>query len=68
MSVPSDQSGLREGFEHIDHYNLLLERTDYGIFRRWANENRYGDSAYAFRKLLRLAGLLNAASDDQEGR
>jgi hypothetical protein len=41
----------------IREAHLLLDINDENAFRRWAIENKYGDSAYAFRRLLEKAGV-----------
>jgi hypothetical protein len=41
----------------------LIDHDDENIFRRWAMDNRYGDSAYAFRRLLELAELRKRSDD-----
>lgn len=51
-----------EQFTRIEATSLLIDVDDELTFRRWAISHRYGDSAYAFRKLLRKAGLLPVQS------
>jgi hypothetical protein len=46
----------REEWNHRE-IRLLLDLDDYNAFRRFAFDNKYGDSAYAFRRLLERAGV-----------
>jgi hypothetical protein len=50
---------------NIRETHWLIDLDDRNAFEQWAIRNRYGDSAYAFRRLLELAGVKDAEKPQQ---